>query len=494
MDNNLRIHKRKHDTLVEETTRLSARNAESSTRRQLLSTQIEQAELEEKGHNENIGEINTDIDELRHTRDAAQNALTEIKIALASKEQFFNTQQLQKKSAENRIAEYARTVEARTKEMNGAMQKVSRCREEIAESKLNIDFQTAEYNQFNQHIANLTQRKNALSAEIEERDNALKDLRRKLASNQEHQSDLSVRIAQHQMTLENLTRRIQEKYQLDIATLIPEPFTIQQDADDIVIHHIEAAQSASKSATEEGEASEETQLSESGPSVPMPEVDWDIVARTIADLQDRIDRLGPVNLVAIEEYEEIEARHQFLTEQQDDMIKAKAQLLDVVSRINQETRIMFTETFEQIRKNFRNMFATFFHGGSADLKLVDERDVLESGIEIVAKPPGKQPKSVSLLSGGEQTMTAVALLFAIYQVRPSPFCVLDELDAPLDEANVDRFIAVLKQFVEFSQFIVITHSKLTISAANSIHGVTMPERGVTKMISMKFQELTDENI
>src|SRR5208337_1579630 len=205
-------------------------------------------------------------------------------------------------------------------------------------------------------------------------------------------------------------------------------------------------------------------------------------------LQARLDEIGPVNLVAIEEYEETEQRYQFLTKQNDDLVAAKAQLLEVINRINVQTRQMFAETFEKIRKNFRAMFTEVFGGGKADLILSDQNDVLESGIEIMARPPGKQLQSISLLSGGEQTMTAVALLFSIYQVRPSPFCVLDELDAPLDESNINRFVRILQRFLVHSQFVIITHNKRTIGMADVLYGVTMEERGVSKIVSVKFHK------
>jgi chromosome segregation protein len=149
---------------------------------------------------------------------------------------------------------------------------------------------------------------------------------------------------------------------------------------------------------------------------------------------------------------------------------------------------MFVETFEKIRDNFRVMFTEVFGGGKADLILVDQGDVLECGIDIVARPPGKQLQNISLLSGGEQTMAAVALLFSIYQVKPSPFCVLDELDAPLDEPNINRFIRVLQRFLVHSQFIIITHSKRTIAMADVLYGVTMQEQGVSKIVSVKFHK------
>jgi chromosome segregation protein len=153
---------------------------------------------------------------------------------------------------------------------------------------------------------------------------------------------------------------------------------------------------------------------------------------------------------------------------------------------------MFKVTFEQIRENFRQLFKEVFEGGKADLVLVDEEDMLNSGIEIVARPPGKKLQNISLLSGGEQTMTAVSLMFSIYQVSPSPFCVLDELDAPLDESNINRFIRVLKRFINHSQFLVITHNKRTISMADTLYGVTMQEHGVSKIVSARFQKTERE--
>ena len=201
-----------------------------------------------------------------------------------------------------------------------------------------------------------------------------------------------------------------------------------------------------------------------------------------------VDEMGPVNLVAIEEYEEAEQRFNFLQAQYDDLVKAKAELVVVINRINTETKSMFVETFEKIRANFQAMFTEMFGGGKADLKLTESEDVLEAGIDIMARPPGKQLQSISLLSGGEQTMTAVALLFAIYQVKPSPFCVLDELDAPLDESNINRFTAVLKRVLDHSQFVVITHNKRTIGMADVLYGVTMQERGVSKIVSVRFNK------
>ena len=160
---------------------------------------------------------------------------------------------------------------------------------------------------------------------------------------------------------------------------------------------------------------------------------------------------------------------------------------------------MFKQTFEQANINFQIMFNRLFNGGSAKLVLVNEEDVLDCGIEIIARPPGKRLQNISLLSGGERTLTAVALLFSIYEIKPSPFCMLDELDAPLDDTNIGRFTEVLKEFLQQSQFVVITHNRQTTSASDILYGVTMPERGVSRIMSMKFRDakggvVTDEEI
>ena len=227
-----------------------------------------------------------------------------------------------------------------------------------------------------------------------------------------------------------------------------------------------------------------------------PEPDWsefggapadrEALESLVAELRAKIEALGAVNLIAIDEYQELEQRHEFLTREQDDLVRAKQQLLDMIRRINQTTTAMFRETFDKVNENFRVMFERLFGGGSAKLVLVDEDDVLECGIEIIARPPGKRLQPVSLLSGGERTMTAVALLFALYMVRPSPFCLLDELDAALDDANIGRFVSVVRDFVANSQFIIITHNRQTIAAANTLFGVTMEQHGVSKIVSVKF--------
>ena len=214
--------------------------------------------------------------------------------------------------------------------------------------------------------------------------------------------------------------------------------------------------------------------------------DWGDVKSESDALRQRLNSMGAVNLVAIEEYAELKQRFDFLKGQSDDLTDAKTELLNVIDEINNTSQEQFAITFEQIKKNFKYTFETLFGGGVANLELVAADDILESGIEITAQPPGTKLKSITLLSGGQKTLTAVALLFALYMVKPSPFCLLDELDAPLDESNIGRFTNLLRKFVDASQFIIITHNKRTVSAAEAIYGVTMQERGVSKTVSMRF--------
>jgi len=213
---------------------------------------------------------------------------------------------------------------------------------------------------------------------------------------------------------------------------------------------------------------------------------WDEVKAEADALRQRLNSMGAVNLVAIEEYADLKQRHDFLSTQCNDLTTAKAELLKAIDEINQTSLRQFEITFEQIKKNFEYTFQTLFGGGRAALELIQAEDILESGIEIVAQPPGTKLKSITLLSGGQKTLTAVALLFALYMVKPSPFCLLDELDAPLDESNIGRFTDLLQRFVKESQFIIITHNKRTVATTDAIYGVTMEERGVSKTVSMRF--------
>jgi chromosome segregation protein len=208
-------------------------------------------------------------------------------------------------------------------------------------------------------------------------------------------------------------------------------------------------------------------------------------------LRDRVARIGEVNLTAIEEYEEQQQRHDFLSAQRDDLVQSLEGLKKAISRINRTTRKRFLRTLEAVNRKLAEVFPLLFNGGSGHLRLMTDRDPLEAGVEILVHPPGKKLTSMSLLSGGEKALAAAALLFSLYMIKPSPFCILDEVDAPLDDANIDRFIEVLKRISQESQIIMVTHNKRTMEISDILLGVTMEEPGISKIISVNFQGIPE---
>jgi len=467
LQNSNRLLHQKIDTVVFEVQSLAAQEQEGLQKRGALTAQLDKLETAERGAQEQVALLTAELENLRQQRDAANAALTESKIALASDEQLAASFRQQQQSLAQRIRELAQVIEQRHNECSSFISRKEQAESEIQESRGWIERLAHDRKQVNSQAAELLAQKNSREAEIASRDESLRSQRGRLMELQNQRGTIDVELAQKNMSVENLREKIQQKYHLNLDDIRSECITITY--------------------ADEGPAKVQTLTPEEMAGAGAA-TDWNAVALQIEALQKRLDEIGPVNLVAIEEYEETEQRHQFLTTQHDDLVSAKVQLLEVINRINMQTRQMFLETFEKIRDNFRAMFTDVFGGGKADLILSDENDVLESGIDIVARPPGKQLQSISLLSGGEQTMVAVALLFSIYQVKPSPFCVLDELDAPLDESNINRFVRVLQRFLAHSQFIIITHNKRTIGMADVLYGVTMEEHGVSKIVSVKFHK------
>ncbi len=206
----------------------------------------------------------------------------------------------------------------------------------------------------------------------------------------------------------------------------------------------------------------------------------------IEELRGRVERMGEVNLGAIGEYEELTARLKFMSQQKEDLEKSIADLQQTIVKLNRICRLRFKESFEAINEKFQAIFPRLFRGGKARLVLTDENDYLETGVDIVVQPPGKKLQSITLLSGGEKALTAISLLFAIFLTKPSPFCFLDEVDAPLDDANIDRFTELIKEMSERSQFILVTHNKKSMQAAEILYGITMAEPGVSKVVSVKM--------
>src|SRR5690606_36855529 len=215
--------------------------------------------------------------------------------------------------------------------------------------------------------------------------------------------------------------------------------------------------------------------------------DEEALSAELAEVDEQLRRIGNVNMEAMDELKDAEERIDFYSRQESDLLKARRTLADAIARIENETRRMFTTTFEAIRGNFQRLFRKLFGGGSADILLTNPQDPLNSGVEIIAKPPGKEALPISMRSGGERALISVAMMFAVYETNPAPYAILDEVDAPLDEANVDRFCSVISEYARVSQFIIITHHKKTMAACDTLYGVTMQEPGTSTKVSVDLR-------
>jgi chromosome segregation protein len=393
--------------------------------------------------------------------------INELRLAVATERQRHENLIAQREPMSARDAELVELISVREADIAMYEQKLAAQAEESRESEAAIQDQTRRREEVQANVANIAEQRSSRLAVISNRETELRRLRDSLGELQDRRGQRQVRESQLQMKIDNLAEHISRNYHVDLRQFTPDPATFEKTL---------SAQ-VKRSEKLEGGAP----ATPSSPGLAPPDVE-----KLIEELKRQLDNMGPVNLDAVHEYDELEERYKFLEGQNNDLTNSRRELLDVIGQINSTTRKLFNDTFVHVQTNFREMFAELFGGGRADLSLLDENDPLNCGIEITARPPGKQLQSISLLSGGERSMVAVALLFAIYMVRPSPFCILDEVDAAMDEGNINRFIRVLDRFVEQSQFIIITHNKRTIAKADVLYGVTMEERGVSKLVGMKL--------
>jgi chromosome segregation protein len=286
------------------------------------------------------------------------------------------------------------------------------------------------------------QRYRAISLQLAEIGESIKELRPRGEACQEEKNRLQLRLAEKRLHLQHLADNLREKYDVDLESL---------------------------SAGVSGNALSRDEL--------VTEID---------ELRGRLERMGEVNLAAIGEYEELTTRFEFMNRQKEDLEKSIADLQQTIVKLNRICRLRFKESFEAINEKFEAIFPRLFRGGKAKLVLTDDNDYLETGVDIIVQPPGKKLQSITLLSGGEKALTAVSLLFAIFLTKPSPFCFLDEVDAPLDDANIDRFNEMIKEMSEYSQFVLVTHNKKSMQAAEVLYGITMAEPGVSKVVSVRM--------
>lgn len=432
------------------------------------------------------GEAAARIDAARDRERLVTDELNELRVRVATERQQQETLARQRGPLTARVQELGELLVQRERDIAEYEGRIASLEAEAEEFRGSIENWKLLLETGEQEIAGLVAQRSGAQENVEQLETGLRGARRALAELQDSRGRFEVRSTQLTMRLEHVAEHVTHRYQLAIEDFQPDTYALL-----VALRDRDKKREAEARGPEDAEvAAPEALETESAPPLEAAEdretIPWGKIEELVAELTGKLDSMGPVNLDAIQEYDELEQRHTFLEQQNTDLINSKAELLEVISKINRTTKELFAETFEKIRVNFAEMFTELFGGGKANLILTDESDPLESGIEIIAKPPGKQLQSITLLSGGEKTMTAVALLFAIYMVKPSPFCVLDEMDAPLDESNINRFIKILDRFVAQSQFVVITHNKRTIARADTVFGVTMEEHGISKIVGVKF--------
>lgn len=389
--------------------------------------------------------------EFERQRQVLVQEVTAARVELARSEQRLEGLQVRLSQFEDDQRERERAVRHVQQQLRQCEQRCSQAELEILRAEADVAGHYLRKEELSRDVGEQVRARVEFSARRAGLAEEVQRIQKAISKLQERQHQVELAAGQVRHERQSLVDRLLEDYQIDLAEL-----TAQQEADPAL-------------------AEQRTE-----------------VEAEIDSLRRKINQIGAVNLDALEELDELEARFAHLSGQHKDLTEAKQALERIIHKINADSRRLFTETLEAIRANFQTLYRRAFGGGRADIVLEEGVDVLDAGVEIIATPPGKPSFNNSLLSGGEKALTAVALLLAIFQFRPSPFCVLDEVDAPFDEANIGRFIEVLTEFLGWTKFIIVTHSKKTMTAATTLYGVTMQESGISKRVSVRFDDVTDD--
>jgi chromosome segregation protein len=445
--------------------------AEHSAARTSLDAQIVAADGQVRALESSIHEREAGIERESRESDARQAELTAARVDLAKTEGQLAGLRQRLAALQADLAERQQVERETRAQIAAAVQRERNCQRKVLAASSQIAELYLRKEKLSREVLGLLERRDAFRDERQALAAESQAAREKLQETQTalHQRELEASDLRHQRTA--LVDRMREDYELDLAGLYERQRVGQASS-------LPSAEQASSAAADQPPAVE--------PDAPLGR---EAAQQEIQELRRKIAALGNVNMEALSELQELETRSTTLHAQLDDLNQSKATLDEIIRKINQDSQRLFLETLEAIRGHFGELFRKLFGGGRADIVLENESDVLESGIEIIARPPGKELRTLSLLSGGEKTLTAVALLLAVFRSKPSPFCILDEVDAALDEANIDRFITVLREFSAESQFIMITHSKKSMICADVLYGVTMQESGVSKRVSVRLEDV-----
>jgi chromosome segregation protein len=453
-----------------------------SVRHELLTADEEKARLDRKA-----SVLDTESAQAEQERAGASARLGEVDAALAAAES-------ERESGQRRMAELATLVgeargaaEAAQSRHAEARSALAATRERLAAAENDVQRLAADLADLEQRIAGARSRATETAGRRAELESELVEVERLLAEalseRDRSQGETAVaeeRVREVRGELEGREHGLKERRrERDVLRDALAEVEVERARAGSDLDHIarECQQSTGQSAAEAAAALGDEDRAK----------DTEALAASVQELRDRLERMGAVNVLAVEQAQEYEERHAFLTAQRQDLLDSIAELDQAIRKIDKASRERFQEAFQVINQHFGDVFRQLFGGGTAGLSLIDEEDVLESGIDIMAQPPGKRLQNVMLLSGGEKALTAISLLFAIFQYKPSPFCILDEVDAPLDDANIGRFVKMLEGLKEETQFVLITHSRRTMSIADQLYGVTMEEPGVSKLVSVRFQ-------
>jgi len=380
-----------------------------------------------------------EITEKKSKLESYRSDVTDLRLSMASLKEKMESAVKEKEALLKKIEEIDQKKGYLLEEISSVSSRISQRETEIAEYEEKIRSLITAADKLRKEISGRKEVVEAENQELLKAEQELKLLRREIDSLSQRVAELDISRAEHRVKLDNLSEHIRQNYGSDIGALEVEPL-IPEDEERLIV------------------------------------------------LREKVQELGPVNLGTLEEYEELRARYEFLSKQREDLNKSIAELEEAITKINATTRRRLGEAFDTLKAKFSEVFSLLFDGGKADLILTDEENILESGIDIIAQPPGKRLQNINLLSGGEKALTALSLLFASFLIKPTPLCILDEADATLDESNTERFANMLRDLSGNIQFIIITHNRTSMSVTDYLYGITMEEAGVSKVISMQLVE------
>ena len=427
-----------------------AANADGDAKREALAAELETVVAKRDALLDETAQKQDELMDLETSNAEKSRLLTEKRVAAGQMESELEFTSRQKEDVERRKAELFKTVEGRENGIRGYQESIARLTDETLELQESLLPLQEKFADVRARTEDERANRESLNSQLYQADSEITARRNALDGARDTKAKLEVAATESTMLRQNLYDHLSQEYGLDAQQVMREP----------------------------------------DPEFKGEPPPAEVLEAKVNDINAKIAALGPVNMVAIDEFRELEERYTREKEQEADLLAAKAQIMELITDLNGKSGEMFKATFEKANENFQKMFTKLFNGGEARLVLLEnEQDPLECGIDIIARPPGKRPQSVTLLSGGERTMTAVALLFAIFRIKPAPFTMLDELDAALDDANIGRFVDALKEFLDRSQFLIITHNQHTIAGSDIVYGVSQQEKGVSRVLSMKLSDL-----